>query len=88
MVSAVDRGYLLLSHHWQDRMGDLVLSARLAGLERLAAEAGLTLVLTVNPFVSTDSANFQVGHLIFAKTKNFGETSSRISQNENSFEIS
>jgi hypothetical protein len=58
---AVDRGYLLLSHHWQDQMGDLAMTGRLAGVERLAAEAGLTLVLTLNPFVSTDSLNFQEG---------------------------
>jgi hypothetical protein len=57
----VDRGYLLLSHHWQARMGDLSLTEELVGAERLAAEAGLTLVLTLNPFVSTDSVSFKEG---------------------------
>ncbi len=57
----VDRGYLLLSHHWQARMGDLALTEELVGAERLASEAGLTLVLTLNPFVSTDSVSFKEG---------------------------
>ena len=60
-MPAVDRGYLVLSHHWQDQMGDLTLTEQLRGVERLAADNGLTLVLTLNPFVSTDSANFQEG---------------------------
>jgi hypothetical protein len=42
-------------------MGDLAVTAELEGVERLAAEAGLTLVFTLNPFVSTDSARFQEG---------------------------
>ena len=71
-MPAVDRGYLVLSHHWQDQMGDLTLTEQLRGVERLAADNGLTLVLTLNPFVSTDSANFQEGvkHGLFVMERN------------------
>jgi len=56
-----DRGYLLLDYHWQNHMGDIELAQNLRGIEKLVSDAGLTLVLTLNPFVSTDSKNFLEG---------------------------
>lgn len=55
------RGYLLIDSSWQQNMGDLVLSDRLRGLEKTVSGYGLTLVLTLTPFVSTDSISFNEG---------------------------
>ncbi|XP_023329548.1 myogenesis-regulating glycosidase isoform X5 [Eurytemora carolleeae] len=57
----ISRGFLLLNYKWQDTMGDIKLSDKLRGVDDLVSKSGLTLVLTLNPFVSTDSPNFKDG---------------------------
>ena len=60
--SPVERGLLLVDHGWQANMGDLAFPGGGAGLRelrQLTDSAGLRLALTINPFVSVESASFQ-----------------------------
>jgi len=61
IIRGESRGYLLIDSSWQQNMGDLLLSDRLRDLERTVSNSGLTLVLTLTPFVSTDSTSFNEG---------------------------
>ncbi|XP_040580468.1 myogenesis-regulating glycosidase isoform X2 [Lepeophtheirus salmonis] len=71
-----DRGYLLLDHRWQKYMGDFEFNNKafpdIKKTLQIIKDSGFQLVLTVNPYVSTESKNFRVGvqKEIFVKERN------------------
>ena len=63
--SGIDRGYLLLDYQWQQHMGDFQFNPQKFTDLKLTLDiikkTGFKLVLTINPYVSTESNNFGVG---------------------------
>lgn len=73
---ATDRGYLLLDYHWQKNMGDFKFNEidfpNVSETIKMVNQTGLKLVLTINPYISTNSENFGVGveDELFVKERN------------------